>query len=111
MGRVGSAVARHVLRLYLSAAAQSFDSLGTIMKLLPILVGLSLVATFLVVVREPSQKTFTGSRAGRERRIQGIKFCWCPAGRFTMGSPPGEMERRPDEFQVEVTLTRGFWMA
>ena len=26
-----------------------------------------------------------------------------------MGSPPGEAERRPDETQVEVTLTRGFW--
>ena len=28
-----------------------------------------------------------------------------------MGSPPGEPERRPDEDQVEVTLSRGFWMA
>jgi len=28
-----------------------------------------------------------------------------------MGSPPGEPERRPDEAQVEVTLTRGFWIA
>ena len=28
-----------------------------------------------------------------------------------MGSPPGEAERRPDEDQVDVTLTRGFWMA
>jgi formylglycine-generating enzyme required for sulfatase activity len=28
-----------------------------------------------------------------------------------MGSPPGEPERRPDEDQVEVTLTKGFWMA
>jgi formylglycine-generating enzyme len=27
-----------------------------------------------------------------------------------MGSPPGELERRPDEAQVEVTLTKGFWM-
>src|SRR5436305_1744081 len=27
-----------------------------------------------------------------------------------MGSPPDEPERRPDEAQVEVTLTRGFWM-
>jgi formylglycine-generating enzyme required for sulfatase activity len=26
-----------------------------------------------------------------------------------MGSPPGEVERRPDETQVEVRLTRGFW--
>ena len=28
-----------------------------------------------------------------------------------MGSPGDEVERRPDEAQVEVTLTRGFWMA
>jgi formylglycine-generating enzyme len=27
-----------------------------------------------------------------------------------MGSPPDEPERRPDEEQIEVTLTRGFWM-
>ena len=27
-----------------------------------------------------------------------------------MGSPPGEPERRPGEDQVEVTLTKGFWM-
>jgi formylglycine-generating enzyme required for sulfatase activity len=28
-----------------------------------------------------------------------------------MGSPRNESERRPDEDQVEVTLTKGFWMA
>jgi len=28
-----------------------------------------------------------------------------------MGSPPDESERRPGEDQVEVTLTKGFWMA
>jgi formylglycine-generating enzyme required for sulfatase activity len=28
-----------------------------------------------------------------------------------MGSPPGEPERRPGEDQVEVRLTRGFWIA
>jgi formylglycine-generating enzyme required for sulfatase activity len=27
-----------------------------------------------------------------------------------MGSPSNEPERRPDEAQVEVTLTKGFWM-
>ena len=27
-----------------------------------------------------------------------------------MGSPPDEPERRPDEKQVDVTLTNGFWM-
>lgn len=53
---------------------------------------------------------FCGSRAGDERAIAGVKFCWCPPGRFVMGSPRGEPERRPGEDQVEVTLTRGFWL-
>ena len=51
-----------------------------------------------------------GSKAGDERQIQGIRLCWCPPGQFTMGSPPAEPERRPGEDQVEVTLTRGFWI-
>jgi formylglycine-generating enzyme required for sulfatase activity len=54
---------------------------------------------------------FPGSKAGDEREVAGIKLCWCPPGRFTMGSPPTEPERRPGEDQVQVTLTRGFWMA
>jgi len=53
---------------------------------------------------------FCGSKAGDEREVGGIKLCWCPAGRFIMGSPGNEPERRPDEAQVEVTLTKGFWM-
>src|SRR5436853_2557317 len=55
--------------------------------------------------------SFLGSRAGDEREVAGVKLCWCPPGRFLMGSPPGEPERRPGEDQVEVKLTRGFWMA
>ena len=53
---------------------------------------------------------FNGSKAGDEREIAGLKLCWCPAAKFTMGSPRSEPERRPDEDQVEVTLTRGFWI-
>ena len=54
---------------------------------------------------------FIGAKAGDEREVGGIKLCWCPPGKFTMGSPPSEPERRPGEDQVEVTLTKGFWMA
>jgi sulfatase modifying factor 1 len=53
---------------------------------------------------------FIGSRAGEELEVRGVKVCWCPPGRFLMGSPPGEAGHRPDEEQVEVTLTKGFWM-
>jgi formylglycine-generating enzyme len=55
--------------------------------------------------------TVIGSKPGDLRQVLGVKLCWCPAGRFIMGSPPGEAERRPGENQVEVRLTKGFWMA
>src|SRR5689334_13791691 len=55
--------------------------------------------------------SFEGARPGEERQVAGTKLCWCPPGRFIMGSPRSEPERRPDEDQVEVTLSRGFWMA
>src|SRR4051812_48608731 len=54
---------------------------------------------------------FAGSKAGDQREIFGIPLCWCPPGKFIMGSPPDEPERRPGEDQVEVTLTKGFWTA
>jgi len=55
--------------------------------------------------------SFQGTNAGDEFMVGGIRLCWCPAGKFMMGSPPNEPERRPDEDQVEVTLTKGFWTA
>jgi formylglycine-generating enzyme required for sulfatase activity len=50
-------------------------------------------------------------KAGTEKKIAGVKLCWCPPGKFTMGSPEKELDRRADEAQVEVTLTNGFWTA
>lgn len=59
----------------------------------------------------PAQtSTFDGARAGDERQISGLTFCWAPAGSFRMGSVPTELERRPDEGPVTVTLSRGFWI-
>jgi formylglycine-generating enzyme required for sulfatase activity len=58
----------------------------------------------------PRTGDFTGSRGGDEREIGGIRLCWCPPGKFRMGSPSDEPERRSDERQVDVTLTRGFWI-
>jgi formylglycine-generating enzyme required for sulfatase activity len=49
-------------------------------------------------------------RAGSPAIIGGIEFRWCPAGKFVMGSPESEPDRRNDEAQVDVTLSRGFWM-
>jgi serine/threonine protein kinase/formylglycine-generating enzyme required for sulfatase activity len=44
-----------------------------------------------------------GTRAGEEWDGNGLamKFCWCPAGKFKMGEAPN---------QVDVELTRGFWV-
>jgi sulfatase modifying factor 1 len=55
--------------------------------------------------------SFRGTRAGEERTVAGVRLCWCPPGRFMMGSPPDELERRADEAQVEVRLSKGFWTA
>jgi len=66
------------------------------------------VVTFQTKTEEGSSP-FNGSKAGDEREVAGIKLCWCPAGRFMMGSPANEPERRPGENQVQVTLTKGFW--
>lgn len=54
---------------------------------------------------------FAGKKAGQQQTVVGIKLCWCPPGRFEMGSPLSEPERRPFETQVSVTITRGFWIA
>lgn len=59
------------------------------------------------------KQTFpVGSKAGEVRSFTDldVKFCWCPAGNFTMGSPATEKDRNDDEAQVDVTLSQGFWL-
>jgi formylglycine-generating enzyme len=73
--------------------------------------GWAVVAATSSRAAQQRRSSFAGVKAGETRDIAGIPFCWCPAGRFVMGSPPNEPERRPGEDQVIVTLTRGFWMA
>jgi formylglycine-generating enzyme len=76
-------------------------------KAVALLLGFGLTGSLAAADPPP----FAGKKAGDERTVAGVKLCWCPPGKFTMGSPPTEPERRPGEDQVEVTLTRGFWMA
>ena len=41
-----------------------------------------------------------------------MKFCYCPPGTFMMGSPKTETMRGPyEKDQVNVTISKGFWMA
>ena len=70
----------------------------------------AMAAPWAALTQDPSS-SFAGLRAGAEQEIDGLRLCWCPAGRFLMGSPRTEPERRPGEDQVAVTLTRGFWMS
>lgn len=53
---------------------------------------------------------FLGSKGGDQRDVGGAPLCWCPPGRFRMGSASNEPERHADEQQTDVTLTRGFWI-
>lgn len=45
--------------------------------------------------------------------VKGViqRFRWLKPGKFLMGSPLSEVDRGDDEFQHEVTLTQGFWLA
>ncbi len=53
-----------------------------------------------------------GTYAGEAWSGNGLRipFRWCPPGTFQMGSPAIEPNRRDNEDQVAVTLTRGFWL-
>ena len=67
----------------------------------------------LLLAAEPSD--MTGKEAGEMRELApGMKFHWCPPGKFRIGSPATELgdggQRNSNEDQVEVTLTKGFWM-
>jgi len=53
----------------------------------------------------------TGAGASRSDPIDGAAYRYIPAGSFTMGSPPEEAGRNPDEDQHQVTITRACWMA
>ncbi|HET9160088.1 MAG TPA: SUMF1/EgtB/PvdO family nonheme iron enzyme, partial [Caulobacteraceae bacterium] len=53
---------------------------------------------------------FRGERVGQTRSIGDVTMIWAPPGRFRMGSPVGEPQRRDDDAQVEATLTKGFWI-
>ncbi|MFO1004665.1 MAG: SUMF1/EgtB/PvdO family nonheme iron enzyme [Planctomycetaceae bacterium] len=56
-----------------------------------------------------------GTRAGEVQEITlpgdvKMKMVWCPPGTFTMGSPASEKDREDNENQVEVALTKGYWL-
>src|SRR3989338_2487914 len=50
------------------------------------------------------------AQAGRELKIF-ENMVWIPSGTFAMGSPDSESERRSDETQHKVTISRGFYIS
>ena len=54
--------------------------------------------------------TQAGDRAVFTLKGNEYAFRWCPPGKFTMGSPKNEAGRSDNEDQVQVELTKGFWM-
>ena len=60
----------------------------------------------------PPNKMIAGRKFGDEWvGPRGMVYCWCPQGKFTMGSPEVEKGRFEDETQREVEIQEGFWMA
>ena len=75
------------------------------------LLSIALVAAFVTLAgdlpvhaqpKKDTPKNFTNSI--------GMKFVWIPPGSFMMGSPKEEKERRVNETQHKVTLSKGFYM-
>lgn len=59
-----------------------------------------------------AEEQLKGTRAGEVRDDNGLKLklAWCPPGKFLMGIPATEKNRRNSEDPVPVTLTQGFWL-
>ncbi|MDR0522107.1 MAG: formylglycine-generating enzyme family protein [Planctomycetaceae bacterium] len=78
------------------------------------------LAAFTAVVFAMGEVPFANSlsaaepKAGERKvvKIKGVDFAfrYCPAGTLMMGSPKNEKNRRDDEPQHEVQLTKGFWL-
>lgn len=53
-----------------------------------------------------------GTKAGQEWELRRLKmtFCWCPSGKFRMGSPAQEVGRDDDETEREESVA-GFWIS
>jgi formylglycine-generating enzyme required for sulfatase activity len=53
-----------------------------------------------------------GTTPGEVREMTALKipFCWCPPGKFVIGSDPNLVGHMLNEVQHEVTLTKGFWL-
>ena len=72
------------------------------------------VAVSLSVQPKPEEpaRRFAGELVGQTRDDNSLKLTlvWISPGDFAMGSPKDEKDRSDNENQVQVTLTKGFWL-
>jgi formylglycine-generating enzyme required for sulfatase activity/serine/threonine protein kinase len=66
--------------------------------------------------QQSAANDFNTAQIGDTRMVDlgsGVKLtlCYCPAGSFTMGSPASEAGRSGDEDQVQVRISRSYWLA
>jgi formylglycine-generating enzyme required for sulfatase activity/predicted Ser/Thr protein kinase len=66
--------------------------------------------------KQATANDFNTASVGDTRVVDlgsGVKLtlCYVPAGSFTMGSPASEADRSDDEDQVQVRITKGYWLA
>ena len=67
-------------------------------------------AEFDISQWQDSSERKAGTRQTIKIGAEEYGFVWIPAGEFVMGSPESEGLRHSGEKQIQVKLTRGFWM-
>jgi formylglycine-generating enzyme required for sulfatase activity len=60
----------------------------------------------------PSVSSFAGTKVGQvlDDNCLTTPLVWIPPGKFTMGSPKGKNGGAAVENEVQVTITKGFWL-
>ena len=60
----------------------------------------------------PPDQLGNGQKAGQEWvNSLGMVFCWCPPGKYLMGSPKNADWFQEDQFQKEVEIKKGLWVS
>src|SRR5262249_25763603 len=77
-----------------------------------LLIGAGVLVLGLSAADEPARRKAPAEPAPGKviTNSIGMKLAYIPAGKFRMGSPPGEAERDDSEVPHEVTISRPFYM-
>ena len=81
------------------------------MRVLIWAVGIGTVAPINVRAQEPARSAEKVEVGKAFENGPGMQMIWVKPGKFKMGSPPTEAGRGHGEDQVDVEITKGFWLA